>query len=1177
MDASVRSGWCHPRRWSSITLLLLFPWLISSRLPAAETAQSFTPGIIVISVRAGSAAAKGRVKDADVLLAVNGKALRFTSSLALACEQAQIAGKTAMSMQLQRGAVTNTLTLAVAADLGITVRPTLSETLVKLYNESRKERDQAKKLQLRTLAADTAVKSGDMRAAAWLWETVYNLSPEGSPDERQAAECWTGLAGKVGDAYGEAMGWAAQGRYAQCQGAYVHARECAQRALSILQQLIPQSLAVADRLHELGNSIQMQGNLTGAREYYLQAMTIYRKLAPDKLECANVLNSLALAAYAQGQLSEAKGYYLQALIICRKQSPESLYTATVLNNLGLVAQAQGDLAGAKTHYLQALKMRQSLAPGSIDVANSLNNLGYIAQEQGDLLGAKTCYQQALALQKQLAPGNRSVAANLNNLGSVAQDQGDLAVARDYYQQALEILDKQAPGCLNEAVYLNNLGAVAQALGDLAAAQTYYQRALTIKEKLAPGSLDLAISLNNIAGVLQEQGDLTAALASYQQALSLQEKLAPGSLAVAVTLCNLGSVAQNCGELGSAKDYYQRALAIQEKLAPGNLAVATCLANLGTVAQSNGDLAEAITYYQRALTLRENIAPESLEVADSLNHLGSVLLAENNLEAARKIAQRAVLIARKRQGCDELWRALYVLGETQGKAGDADASIASFKAAVTAFEQIHFSDTSARERVLSGDPSYLYNALIQLLLQHGKPAEALQYLERAKSKAVLDALNLCSIRTHDEALTSLLQQYAVLQANLKAQQQALDAEQQKPMSHRNTVKIAQLTKLLAQTKADFYKTVAQIRQRYGTEYTSLVQVEPTVFAQVQETLPPQTILVELFPAADRLYFFLVTHDGFKVVEHLVSRKELDGWVGEVREAMDAWQHGMGETALPDALYRLYAHLITPIEDALQEQQTIVFVPSGTLCYLPFAALATRDAQGTTHYLVERNQQLVTLTQMSLLGKLLENGQASANDRKVGVLAFGNPAGCKPPLPQAEQEVRDIAAFYPDSYAFVGKDASKARVLQQAQYGRMLHFATHGLLRHDDPTQSSLVLATGDGENGRLNEGEIFGLPLSGTRLVVLSACQTAVAEENPGREISSLAQAFAIAGAPTVVASLWSVNDASTGQLMVAFYRELAAGKTKAQALQAAQQNLLVTNRYRHPYYWAGFALYGAWE
>jgi CHAT domain-containing protein len=108
-------------------------------------------------------------------------------------------------------------------------------------------------------------------------------------------------------------------------------------------------------------------------------------------------------------------------------------------------------------------------------------------------------------------------------------------------------------------------------------------------------------------------------------------------------------------------------------------------------------------------------------------------------------------------------------------------------------------------------------------------------------------------------------------------------------------------------------------------------------------------------------------------------------------------------------------------------------------------------------------------------------------------------------------------------------------------------------------------------------DIYGLKLRGMRLVTLSACDTAVGEREPGRNLTTLADAFGVAGSPTVIASLWKVSDASTRELMVAFYKGLKDKKSLAEALQGAQRSLIARPELRHPFYWAPFVLLGDWR
>jgi CHAT domain-containing protein len=143
---------------------------------------------------------------------------------------------------------------------------------------------------------------------------------------------------------------------------------------------------------------------------------------------------------------------------------------------------------------------------------------------------------------------------------------------------------------------------------------------------------------------------------------------------------------------------------------------------------------------------------------------------------------------------------------------------------------------------------------------------------------------------------------------------------------------------------------------------------------------------------------------------------------------------------------------------------------------------------------------------------------------------------------------------------------------------VHFATHGIINSMDPKESYLLLA---GEPGRLSVKDIvednFKLSFNGTRLVTLSACETNIGGFDPSAVYSSLSRAFTKAGAPTVVASLWSVNDASTRDTMTNFYKEILAGQSKAESLRRAQLRVMHDPRFAHPYYWAPFVILGDWK
>jgi CHAT domain-containing protein len=146
-------------------------------------------------------------------------------------------------------------------------------------------------------------------------------------------------------------------------------------------------------------------------------------------------------------------------------------------------------------------------------------------------------------------------------------------------------------------------------------------------------------------------------------------------------------------------------------------------------------------------------------------------------------------------------------------------------------------------------------------------------------------------------------------------------------------------------------------------------------------------------------------------------------------------------------------------------------------------------------------------------------------------------------------------------------------------RIVHFATHGVLNAAVPPDSYIQLAAAqDPEQAHLTVEEVWSLPLKKVSLVTLSACESALGDKEPdGGEITTLAEAFSSAGATTVLASLWSVGDESTKELMVEFYSQLAANASKAEALQKAEIKLLKNPKFSRPLYWAPFVLMGDWR
>jgi CHAT domain-containing protein len=260
-------------------------------------------------------------------------------------------------------------------------------------------------------------------------------------------------------------------------------------------------------------------------------------------------------------------------------------------------------------------------------------------------------------------------------------------------------------------------------------------------------------------------------------------------------------------------------------------------------------------------------------------------------------------------------------------------------------------------------------------------------------------------------------------------------------------------------------------------------------------------------------------------------------------------------------KLYQALIAPVATEIADSKTLVLIPSGRLNSLPFGALEAPSGEP-----LGVSKQLLELAKSTDLMRI-PNGKPAPID---SVVAFANATG---DLPAAGREGEQIAALFPKSKLFEGKEATKDAFVKFGGQAQALHLATHGEWNVENSLDNYLAMA----DQEKVAQDEIFQLSLDNTSIVILSACNTAMGDGGDVQYVASLAEAFWIAGSRSVVASLWAVNDESTSLLMTELYKSLRAGDGKAEALRKAQAAVRANPRFAHPYYWSGFILFGDWR
>jgi len=908
--------------------------------------------------------------------------------------------------------------------------------------------------------------------------------------------------------------------------------------------------------------------------------------------CAVVMGRL----YGEGRYSQARPYGERALKILEElRGPEDPATVSTLNNLSVVIHRMGRLDEALPLLERALEIRERVLGPEHDLTSiSLSNLALLLVEMGQLERARPLFERALAIREKVAgPEHPRTAVVLNGLGQLLHEQGRLEEARFLYERALAIYE--------------------QALG--------------------PEHVETATSVSNLALVLANQGFSEQAAALARRALAIREaQLGPDHPNTAVTRSNLAVMLENMGLAEEARELHRRTLESREReLGPDHPATANSLTNFARFLFGQGDYEESLRLYRRALAVREKaFGPEQPDVASSLNNLARVLQSRSHHQEALPLYERAAAIYEGTLGPEHPWTAtcldnLAHLHRLEGRHQEA---------------RRHF------ERALEGRLRYLARELptmseagrLRLLGISARPSFYLASLAAAGVDALAEPFSLYlrwkGMATRLEAASLRLAQAgdSPEQLRLRGDVQALAKE------------LAGLVFLPAGRRADDHAeriaTLRAERLRLERELNRELGLDAILAtpdaAAVQSALPADAVLVDFF-VDEELFAWVLARSGEPRLLAL-------GEAAPIRAAQQAYLRAAAvrggaslDSGSVDPAAALRELLWEPLRELVGEAATVIVSPDGFLCELPFGLL--READG--RYLIESHHFLYLSDATRLVG-----AADPRQDREGSVLAVGDvnyfrrdeaPAGAAnanstrsrvgdswSSLPATRAELQTLEDLHDSVLAWESPlarvDAAAAteeRVRQELPGKRYVHLATHGyfepdhlpsLLRDaeekeakadlDEQVQavgllpgllSGLVFAGVNGEadpardDGYLSAEEIQHLDLSACELVVLSACETALGSARAGEGLMSLRRAFEVAGADSVISSLWKVDDAATAQLMKSFYENLwVHGMSRLEALHQAKLRLLRQNRAEtggdtRPSTWGAFVLSGDWR
>jgi CHAT domain-containing protein/tetratricopeptide (TPR) repeat protein len=907
-------------------------------------------------------------------------------------------------------------------------------------------------------------------------------------------------------------------------------------------------------------------NATGRYEIRLSERRAAAEPERQVYEARKLSTEAALLSRA-GKYEEARTLVARALEIGEKAlGRDHVYVAYLLNQLGHIQRSRGQSANAEASFQRALAINEkALGLEHPQTVESIRGLGLVARSRNDFAKAGPLFEQALTItEKTLGAEHPRVAVCLLDLAAFHVDMEDRAQAERENERALAIAERTlAPDDLFTARVLNNLGNLYRLRNDSQRGEPLLQRALAIYEKtLGAEHPFVADTLQNLGIIARERKDYARALELYQRALTIREQaLGAEHPNVAALINNIANLHHARGDYAKELELQARVLGVAEKtVGPYHGLTLTSLANTARAYAAEGDMTNALKF-QTLLDERGEIAVASdLTIGSERQKLAYIdSLAE---DTSRTISFNLDLAPHDRAACA---LAALVLLERKGRVLDA----------------ISDSMTALRQRAKPEDQ--------QLLDQLNSVAADL-------AKLVLNGLQKRAPADYQKQITAREEEKEKLEAEISARSAEFRAQAQ-PVT-------------LASVQAAIPPSAALV------EFAVYRPYDPKAVSDGEAYGKPRYVA------------YVLRSQGEAQGLELGEAQAIDARVDALRQALlDPQRRDVQQLARA-----VDEQVLRPLRSFLGDATQLLVSPDGELNLLPFQALV--DEQG--HYLIERyaftyltsGRDLLRLqvARESKSGALVIANptfgetatpltvEAAAKRTEPNVRQRSVPAAHTlaelyfAPLDGTAQEADAIRKFFPDASLLTGVRATKA-ALKQTVAPRILHIATHGFFlqapqavpagraqvatvttrgadveaESENPLlRSGLALAGANrrggaaADDGILTALEASGLNLWGTKLVVLSACDTGLGEVRNGEGVYGLRRAFVLAGAESLVMSLWPISDYSTRTLMTSYYKNLKQGLGRGAALRAVQLEMLRRNRQLHPFYWANFIQSGEW-
>jgi CHAT domain-containing protein len=883
----------------------------------------------------------------------------------------------------------------------------------------------------------------------------------------------------------------------------------------LIAQKVGRKEGIALALRAKANALFACRQNRAANEYHDKAYEIYAS-SGDWKEAGRTLSHSIQPLILAGEYERAFVAAQRAQEIFTRLG-EGKRLASLENNIGNIFHRQDRLEEALAHYERAYKTLAEYQEWE-DAAVALHNVAMCLVGLNDFPRSVDCYRTAREL---------CVKYNMPRL----RDQADYNIAylyyfRGEYSRAIEMLLATKRAC--------------EESGD------QYRLALC---HLDLSEIYLELNLSEEAREIAHEGFL-----GFQNLGIAYE--------AAKTLAN---EAIACGQQGKTPEALERFAKAREMFAREQNVVWPSLLDLyqGLLLFHEGQYVEArklgagaAQFFDQSMLFGKAVLAHLLLTRIALQ-TGDVTAAEREAEAASEKLSRV-------QTPDLVYQTHLLLAEIASSRGDRSAARAAYQEARKVLETLR-THLRGEELKISFVKNRLrvYEALVSLHLDgEGKEIsvdEAFACMEGAKSRSMTAMLFQSgqNLSLGDERQSKDLRKIRELREELNWYYHRIELEQLSPEMSQN--RIERLQRQAQERENELMRTLREMPEQ-ERENASLEEPAAFPLSRLQSVLPADTALVEYYSAGDRLVAAVVTREAIQItpvtivsrVTHLLQLLRFQ--LSKVRMGtpqMERFEQPLLRATLGH-LEALYTELIKPLGPSLRASHLIV-VPHGALHFLPFHALRGADQYVGDVY-------TVSYAPSATVFALCQQKAATGNR---GSLVLGIPDDR---TPQIAKEVQSVAALLPQAELYLGEQATAKVLRERGPEAGLLHIATHGIYRQDNPMFSAIRLG-----DGYLNLYDLYRLRL-GTRLVTLSGCATGMNFVAAGDELLGLQRGLFCAGATSLLLSLWDVHDRSTAELMQEFYKSYMQTDDVALSLRAAMRSVRQENP--HPYYWAPFVLVG---